>query len=332
MLSRILNRVALLLLSLTRPTPAEVSETRLQSGAVEMGNDFKVCRNFDTYEASEETDHGRCSKSSWLDEYLSSDHYVNSLLSNYGHVSLATETLRDHDNSTVSSRCSFRDQSDGFDLQGSDKDSMNNCHQDMSNNQECFMDELDQDSDVVSPSQDSADLSVQQQLMISRSVIEHHTDPLHKKYTERLRFFNVLYQERLHGLNAILNEQNNDPQRDLPMQYISWSGMARKRVLRSLESDFELINVAQSCLTWDALHHQHQKVEALTLFSDKNILFHHSISGQFQELQILLERFVEEQQSERQRYSNYTHQRLHFQSLLQVPDATYGIEFNAIDI
>ncbi|KAL0381054.1 UNVERIFIED_CONTAM: hypothetical protein Sangu_0169700 [Sesamum angustifolium] len=120
-------------------------------------------------------------------------------------------------------------------------------------------------------------------------------------------------------------------QRDLPMQYISWSGMARKRVLRSLESDFELINVAQSCLTWDALHHQHQKVEALTLFSDKNRLFHHSISGQFQELQILLERFVEEQNSERQRYSNYTHQRLHFQSLLQVPDATGTIEFSLID-
>ncbi|KAL0461626.1 UNVERIFIED_CONTAM: hypothetical protein Slati_0050200 [Sesamum latifolium] len=98
--------------------------------------------------------------------------------------------------------------------------------------------------------------------------------------------------------------------------------MARKRVLRSLESDFELINVAQSCLTWDALYHQHQKVEALTLFSDKNRLFHHSISGQFQELQIMLERFVEEQNSERQRYSNYTHQRLHFQSLLRVPDVT----------
>ncbi|XP_011085860.1 uncharacterized protein LOC105167737 [Sesamum indicum] len=356
---RILNRVAIILLSLTRPTPADVfydamdqeipvqeceivlvslstwnstcswyqvSETRLQPGAIEMGNDFQVCRDFDTYGASEETDHSRCTKSSWLDEYLSSDHYISSLLSNYGLVTSSTEILLDRDNSTVSSRCSFKDQSDDFDLHGSDKDSMNSCHRDISINQEYFMDSLDQDSDVVRPSQDSADLFAQQQLMISRSVIQHPTDPLHKKYTERLRFFNVLYQERLHGLNAILNEQTTSLRQDLSMQYISWSRMARKRVLRSLECDFELINVAQSCLTWDALYHQHQKVEALTLFSDKNRLFHHSILGQFQDLQILLERFVEVHNSERQRYSNYTHQRLHFQSLLRVPDVTGSME------
>ncbi|KAK4426201.1 hypothetical protein Salat_1388600 [Sesamum alatum] len=195
---RILNRLAILLLSFTRPTAADVfydamdqeipaqeceistwnstcslyrvSETRPQSGAVELGNDFKVCRSFDT----EETDHGRGPKSSWLDEYLSSDHYSYSLFCKAGLVSSAETVLCDHDNS-VSSHGSFRDQSDDFDLQDSDKDSTYDClqsHQDMiSVNQEYFIAELDQDL---------SNLFVKQQLMIDRSVREDDTDPLHQ--------------------------------------------------------------------------------------------------------------------------------------------------------
>lgn len=135
---------------------------------------------------------------------------------------------------------------------------------------------------------------------------------------------------------TILNEhltipgvfKSTESSTDNPMQHIIWSRMARKRLLRSLECDLEMIYVAQSCLFWEALHHQYQKVEALTSSDNsENIVFHQSVSGKFQELQILLERFVEDQKCESQRSSNNTHKGLSFQGLLQVPDATGITEF-----
>lgn len=91
-----------------------------------------------------------------------------------------------------------------------------------------------------------------------------------------------------------------------------------------------MINVAQSCLLWEALDHQYHKVESLSL-SDNcgNILFHHDILGKFQELQILLERFVENQ-CEGQKSSSFTSKRLSFHGLLHVPDATGIINISAV--
>ncbi|KAI3462934.1 hypothetical protein Pfo_019597 [Paulownia fortunei] len=433
---RFLNRVALLLFSFTRPTTVEdfygamdqeipqagirgivvscssswnstcspcqvVNKTRVQSGVFEMGNESKLGSNFDTYEATHETDHDTCTRDSWLNEYLSSDHYNSSLLtydpdmtdslfSTESIVSSSTEILLEHN--CASFQSSSMDQDVDFKLQDPEINSMNTCpqpHEDISGfvslsklktspssiNQE-FIHETE-DSEIsssplledtltvsqegsVSPISNSTDdcytlsaedllvdheylpafcssnspVRASEQQLISRSV-EEDMDPFHQKYTERMRFFDVLYHERLHGMNAILNEHLTSPglfestesSTDLSMQYTWWIRMARKRLLRSLECDFELIYVAQSCLFWEALHHQYQKVEALT-FSDnsENGLFHHSVSGKFQEIQILLVRFVEEQKSEGRRYSNYTHKRLSFQGLLRVPDVTGFME------
>lgn len=112
-------------------------------------------------------------------------------------------------------------------------------------------------------------------------------------------------------------------------EFMMWDQMDRKRILKSLEYDLEMICVAQSCLLWEALHYQYQKIEAVAFSDNDNnnnnsgnyILFQHSVTGKFQELQILLERFVEDK-----RCCNDMHKRLSFQSLLQVPYVT-GMDF-----
>lgn len=96
--------------------------------------------------------------------------------------------------------------------------------------------------------------------------------------------------------------------------------------MRSLECDLEMISVAQTCLFWEALDHQFHRVESLML-SDNNsgkiLLFQHDISGRFQEVQIQLERFVEDERCGGQESSrNNTSKRLSFQGLLLVPDVT----------
>lgn len=103
---------------------------------------------------------------------------------------------------------------------------------------------------------------------------------------------------------------------------------ARKRLLRSLESDLEMVYVAQACLSWEALHYQYRKVEALSIFSSTNGVFYDNIAERFQKFQILLERFMENEWCDKgKRYWNYVHRRSSFKSLLQVPQVSGIIIF-----
>ena len=107
---------------------------------------------------------------------------------------------------------------------------------------------------------------------------------------------------------------------DFSLAFMSWSKMSRRKLLRSLESDFEMVYVAQSCLSWEALHHQYQKVEALSCLQTG--FFYNNVAGKFQKFQILLERFMEDERCEGKRFANYARGRFSLKSLLQVPNVS----------
>ncbi|KAJ6369954.1 hypothetical protein OIU76_028254 [Salix suchowensis] len=99
-----------------------------------------------------------------------------------------------------------------------------------------------------------------------------------------------------------------------------WVPKMERRLWKSLESDFELVYVAQSCLSWEALHHQYRKVEALASSSSQNGVFYDDVAGEFQKFQVLLERFMEDEMCESgKRNWNYVRARFSLRSLLQVP-------------
>lgn len=130
-------------------------------------------------------------------------------------------------------------------------------------------------------------------------------------------------------LGAILNRQvGNIPSSfermklpaDMSVPFVPWSKMEKRKLLKSLESDFELVYVAQSCLSWEALHHQYRKVEALASSSSQNGVFYDDVAGEFQKFQVLLERFMEDERCELgKRDWNYVRGRFSLKSLLQVP-------------
>lgn len=96
----------------------------------------------------------------------------------------------------------------------------------------------------------------------------------------------------------------------------------RKRLLRSLESDLEMVYVAQTCLSWEALHHQYRKVKALVALST-NGGFVDKIAERFQKFQILIERFMEnERGGKSKRYWTFVQRRSSIKSLLQVPSVS----------
>ncbi|CAK9186085.1 unnamed protein product [Ilex paraguariensis] len=158
-------------------------------------------------------------------------------------------------------------------------------------------------------------------------------DDFYNKYTERMKWFDVLNHDRTCGISAILSKQLTSPSSfgsieavHLSIPHIPWKKMAKKRLLKSLESDFEMVYVAQSCLSWEALHHQYTKVEALASSRSTNGVFYNNVAGRFQKFQILLERFMEDERSEGKRYWNYVQRRFSVKSLLQVPEVSGYME------
>lgn len=153
----------------------------------------------------------------------------------------------------------------------------------------------------------------------------------------RLLLINFLLKFNFAIVGAILNKQlggpslmeNSEPPNSA-VPYISWSKKDKSRLLRSLESDFEMVYVAQSCLSWEALHHQYRKAKALECSSSQTNIFDKNGATEFQKFQVLLERFMEDEQSEGKRVWNYVRRRFSLKSLLQVPDISGKIIFNVV--
>ncbi|XP_050226793.1 uncharacterized protein LOC126676602 [Mercurialis annua] len=154
-------------------------------------------------------------------------------------------------------------------------------------------------------------------------------DELYNKYCERMRWFDVLNYDRTCGISSILNQQEGTPSSiqstneamDNLMVFpqVIWEKTSKNKILKSLDNDFELIYVAQSCLSWEALHHQYRKVESLASLTSQNGVFYNNVATEFQKFQVLLERFMEDERCEGKRVCNYVRGRFSSKDLLQVP-------------
>lgn len=91
------------------------------------------------------------------------------------------------------------------------------------------------------------------------------------------------------------------------------------KFIRELHSDLEIVYVGQLCLSWEFLHWQY--VRALELWdSDQyNLRRYNEVAGEFQQLQVLMQRFLENEQFEGPRVQYYVKTRCLLRNLLQVP-------------
>ncbi|XP_076946416.1 uncharacterized protein LOC143617897 [Bidens hawaiensis] len=131
---------------------------------------------------------------------------------------------------------------------------------------------------------------------------EEEKDSFYQVYAERMKWFDLLNQERTCGLNEFLRNKH----------YM----YDEKRIVKSLESDFEMVYVAQSCLSWEALYYQYRKLESMiasycagtTCTSPSyGALCSSTLVSKFQRFKILLERFMEDERSEKgKRYWKFT--------------------------
>ncbi|KAL0720088.1 hypothetical protein Bca4012_069412 [Brassica carinata] len=142
---------------------------------------------------------------------------------------------------------------------------------------------------------------------------DDETNEVYNTYCERMRWYDILSRDRTYGLRVIMNQETAST-------LSVWGITAEKRLKQSIEKDLELVYVAQSCLSWEALQHQYTTVRDRLKASDsKGGSYDDDISKEFQKFQVLLERFLEEERCEGKRVLSFVQRRFELMSFFQVP-------------
>ncbi|KAL1211333.1 hypothetical protein V5N11_023356 [Cardamine amara subsp. amara] len=156
--------------------------------------------------------------------------------------------------------------------------------------------------------------ALQDSIVIENQPQADETDQVYKTYCERMRWYDILSRDRTYGLSVMSNQ--------LTASSLSlWEKTAEKSLKQMIEKDLELVYVAQSCLSWEALQHQYTTVRDSSKPADSKgrVLYDDNISREFQNFQVLLDRFLEDERCQGKRVLSFVQRRIEFMSFFQVP-------------
>lgn len=91
------------------------------------------------------------------------------------------------------------------------------------------------------------------------------------------------------------------------------------KFIKELQNDLEVVYVGQMCLSWEILHWQYEKALDIWESDSRGIRRFNDIAGDFQQFQVLMQRFIEDEAFQGPRIQNYVKNRCVFRNLLQVP-------------
>ncbi|XP_009779590.1 uncharacterized protein [Nicotiana sylvestris] len=161
----------------------------------------------------------------------------------------------------------------------------------------------------------------------------------YKSYRERMRKFDILTYQKMYAIGYLQKDPINDPFQHISSQRCSGPKLKslisqnirllkHKRhdnidpmvkFIKVLQSDLEVIYVAQMCLSWEFLHWQYGKALSLWDSDPRGVRTYNEVAGEFQQFQVLLQRFIENEPFQGPRVQYYIKSRYDLRNLLQVP-------------
>ncbi|KAK7340530.1 hypothetical protein VNO77_21236 [Canavalia gladiata] len=157
----------------------------------------------------------------------------------------------------------------------------------------------------------------------------------YRSYRERMRKFDILNYQKMYALGFL---QSKDPLQSfssrknpsaaitciLPRGFrLSRRKHAEtdpmKKFVRELYCDLEMVYVGQLCLSWEFLQWEYEKSLKLWESDQYGLLRFNEVAGEFQQFQVLLQRFIENEPFQGPRVENYARNRCAMRNLLQVP-------------
>ncbi|KAK4426198.1 hypothetical protein Salat_1388300 [Sesamum alatum] len=167
---------------------------------------------------------------------------------------------------------------------------------------------------------------------------EHCMDELHKfykSYMEMMRKFDILNYQKMYAMGFL---QLKDPFQSTSQQkpsaptlrslvsqnlwlfkHKSHGSDPVKKFVNELEGDLEVVYVGQTCLSWEILRWQYEKALDLWNSDPDGIHRYNEVAGEFQQFQVLVQRFIEDGPFQGPRVQSYVKSRCVLRNLLQVP-------------
>ncbi|KAL5095920.1 hypothetical protein RYX36_000247 [Vicia faba] len=150
----------------------------------------------------------------------------------------------------------------------------------------------------------------------------------YRSYRERMRKFDILNYQKMYALGLM---KLKDPLQSFSIHKKSSTITSlfrrnkeidadpMKKFIRELYSDLEMVYVGHLCLSWEFLHWEYEK--ALKIWENDQYGFRrfNEVAGEFQQFQVLLQRFIENEPFQCPRVENYARNRCSMKNLLQVP-------------
>ncbi|XP_073064131.1 uncharacterized protein [Primulina eburnea] len=153
-----------------------------------------------------------------------------------------------------------------------------------------------------------------------------------KSYGERMRKFDILNYQKMYAIGFL---QLKDPLHSIPpspptlrslvtQNLWQWKHKIHgsdpmKKFITELQGDLELVYVGQICLSWEFLHWQYEKALDLWDSDPGGVHRYNEVAGEFQQFQVLIQRFIEDEPFQGPRTHNYVKNRCVLRNLLQVP-------------
>ncbi|KAK9925086.1 hypothetical protein M0R45_033427 [Rubus argutus] len=158
----------------------------------------------------------------------------------------------------------------------------------------------------------------------------------YKSYRERMRKFDILNYQKLYAIGFLHSEdtfQTFSSYKSSTPAFKSFLlqnfGLCKPKknsdsdpmvkFIRELHSELEVVYVGQLCLSWEFLQWQYEKALELWEFDDYGIPSYNEVAEEFQQFQVLMHRFVENERFQGPRVENYVKNRCVMRNLLQIP-------------
>ncbi|XP_019443336.1 PREDICTED: uncharacterized protein LOC109347751 isoform X4 [Lupinus angustifolius] len=157
----------------------------------------------------------------------------------------------------------------------------------------------------------------------------------YRSYKERMRKFDILNYQKMYAIGFL---QSREPCQSFSSRKNSTPAIASilpqrfrlgrlknaepdptRKFIRELYNDMEMVYVGQLCLSWEFLHWEYEKALKLWESDQYGLLRFNKVAGEFQQFQVLLQRFMEDEPFQGTRVENYAKNRYVMRNLLQVP-------------
>ncbi|PPR93570.1 hypothetical protein GOBAR_AA27102 [Gossypium barbadense] len=158
----------------------------------------------------------------------------------------------------------------------------------------------------------------------------------YKSYRERMRKFDILNYQKMYAIGVLHSKDPFQsisthksssappitsllPQNLWPRRRKTSDSDPMSKFINELHSDLEMVYVGQLCLSWEILHWQYEKAIGIWESDPYCMRRYNEVAGEFQQFQVLIQRFIENEPFEGPRVRNYIKNRCVLRNLLQVP-------------